>query len=187
MEILANFLAGQTGIECIIFRFGEIYGPLNHWKSMPSILAQAAVKGENPDLKNVLSGINAQDGSDRCYVKDAARAVALLQLASTLHHRVYNIATGRPTNNQDLVKAIKEVLPEAELQLPSEGVGTVSETSYLDNTWLVEDTDYQPSLVPLRVWPIISPGYRQATKIRQIISLLLAHETIYFCIDLSSN
>jgi UDP-glucose 4-epimerase len=144
MEIVADFLAGQTGIECIILRFGEIFGPLNHWNSIPGILVQAAVKGENPGLTNVLSGVYAQDGCDRCYVKDAARAVALLQLASTLHHRVYNIATGRPTKNQDIVAAIKEVIPEAQLELPSDDVGAELEPSYQDITWLVEDTGYQP-------------------------------------------
>lgn len=142
MEILGEFLGGQTGLECVMLRFGEIYGPLNHWNAMPNILAQAAAKDENPDLTNVLSGSNAEDGNDRCYAKDAARAVALLQLAGTLNHRVYNIGTGRPTTNQDLAEAIKEVLPEARLKLPTAGAGAASKPSYLDITRLMEDTGY---------------------------------------------
>ena len=101
--------------------------------------------GTKPDLANVLGGIRAQEGSDLCYVKDAAHAVALLQVAETLHHRVYNIATGRPTTNQELVAAIKEVIPEAVIELPSEDKGAEPRaTPYQDITRLVQDTGYQP-------------------------------------------
>lgn len=144
MEILGNFLAGHTGIECVMLRFGEIFGPLNHWGGMPGSLAQAAAKSENPDLENLLGGADAQEGYDRCYVKDAAQAVALLQLASTLHHRVYNIGAGRATNNRELALAVKEVIPQTALELPPDRVRTTAEPSCLDITRLVEDTGYHP-------------------------------------------
>jgi UDP-glucose 4-epimerase len=140
-EIVADYLTRQTGIECVMLRFGEIYGPLNPWNSLPSILVQAAVAGTKPDLAN----LSAEEGSDRCYVKNAAHAVALLQMAETLHHRVYNIAAGRPTTNQDLVTAVKEVVPEFVIELPSEGERPEPRAiPYLDITRLVQDTGYQP-------------------------------------------
>ncbi len=144
-EIVADYLARQTGIECIQMRFGGIYGPLNPWNATPNVLVQAAVTGATSDLAHVLGGIRAQEGSDLCYVKDAAHAVALLQVAETLHHRVYNIATGRPTTNQDIVTAIKELIPEAVIELPSEDEGAEpAAISYQDITRLVQDTGYQP-------------------------------------------
>jgi UDP-glucose 4-epimerase len=143
-EIVADYLGRQTGIECVMLRFGEIYGPLNPWNSLASVLVDAAVAGTKPDLANQLGGVSAQEGSDRCYVKDAAHAAALLQVAETLHHRVYNIAAGRPTTNQDLVTAIKEVIPEFVVDLPSEGERTEPRAiPYQDITRLVQDTGYQ--------------------------------------------
>lgn len=144
-EIVADYLARQTGIECIQMRFGSIYGPLNPWNATPNVLVQAAVTGATSDLANVPGGIRAGEGSDLCYVKDAAHAVALLQGAETLHHRVYNIATGRPTTNQDIVTAIKELIPEVVIELPSENEGTEpAAIPYQDITRLVQDTGYQP-------------------------------------------
>ena len=105
----------------------------------------AAVTGTKPDLANVLGGIHAQESSDLCYVKDAAHAIALLQVADTLHYRVYNIATGRPTTNQDMVAAIKGVIPEAQIELPSRGqADRAGATPYQNITRLVQDTGYQP-------------------------------------------
>ncbi|GLV54508.1 hypothetical protein KDH_13550 [Dictyobacter sp. S3.2.2.5] len=142
---MADYLARQTGIECIQMRFGGIYGPLNPWNSFPNVLAQAAVTGTKLDLTNVLGGLRAQEGADLCYVKDAAHAVALLQVTETLHYRVYNIAAGRPTTNQELVAAIKEVIPEAVIALPWEDEGAEPVAiPYQDITRLVQDTGYQP-------------------------------------------
>jgi UDP-glucose 4-epimerase len=144
-EIVADYLARQTGVECILMRFGGIYGPLSPWNSPPNVLVHAAVTGSKPDLTNVLGGIHAKAGSDLCYVKDAAQAVALLQMADTLHHRVYNVASGRPTTNQDLVTAIKEVIPEAQIELPSMDLGAEpAAIPYQDITRLVQDTGYRP-------------------------------------------
>jgi UDP-glucose 4-epimerase len=112
-EIVSDYLATQTGIECITMRFGGIYGPLSKSQALlPSRLVHAAIEGTKPNLAHVLGDASAQGGSDMCYVKDAARAIALLQVAETLHHRVYNVASGRPTKNQDLVDAIKKLIPD---------------------------------------------------------------------------
>ena len=59
------------------------------------------------------------DGLDLCYVKDTGRAIALIQLASHLQHRTYNIASGRVTTNAEVIAAIREAVPEAELGLPA--------------------------------------------------------------------
>ncbi len=146
MEIVASYLAAQTGVECIMIRFGGIYGPLSQSRAfLPNLLVHAAIEGTKADLANMLGGASAQDGYDMCYVKDAARAVALLQVTDTLHHRVYNVATGRPTKNQDIVNAIKKVIPGFDIELPP-GHGWVDPgaTPYQDITWLHQDTGYQP-------------------------------------------
>lgn len=145
-EIVSDYLATRTGVECITMRFGGIYGPLSRSRAvMPNLLVHAAIEGTKPDLAGILGNTSAQDGYDMCYVKDTARAIALLQVAETLHHRVYNLASGRPTKNQDLVDAIKKDIPDFQVELPS-GYGWIDPSAlpYQDITWLTQDTGYQP-------------------------------------------
>jgi len=112
---------------------------------LPNLLVHAAVEGTTPNLTGVLGGANAQDGYDMCYVKDAARAIALLQVAETLHHRVYNVASGRATKNQDLVDAIARAIPDFQIALPSRSGEVLPSTlPYQDIRRLTQDTGYQP-------------------------------------------
>ncbi len=145
-EIVADYLASRTGVECITMRFGGIYGPLSRSRAvLPNLLVHAAVEGTTPNLTGVLGGANAQDGYDMCYVKDAARAIALLQVAETLHHRVYNVASGRATKNQDLVDAIARAIPDFQIALPSRSGEVLPSTlPYQDIRRLTQDTGYQP-------------------------------------------
>jgi UDP-glucose 4-epimerase len=145
-EIVSNYLATRIGVECITMRFGGIYGPLSKSRAfLPNLLVHAAIEGINPDLADLLGGAFAQDGYDMCYVKDAARAIALLQVADMLHHRVYNVASGRATKNQGIIDAIKKVLPDFQIELPSGHSWTNPDAlPYQDITWLTQDTGYQP-------------------------------------------
>ncbi len=145
-EIVADYLATQTGVECIIMRFGGIYGPLSRSRAvLPNLLVHAAIEGTKPDFTRTLGNASAQDGYDMCYVKDAARAIALLQVAETLHHRVYNVASGRPTKNQDIIDAIKKLMPDFQIELPPGRDGIDPSTlAYQDITRLTQDTGYRP-------------------------------------------
>ncbi len=142
-EILADYLATRTGVSCITMRFGGIYGPLSRSRSfLPNLLVHAALEGTTPGLANMLGGITASDGGDTCYVKDLARAVALLSMAPTLPYRVYNVASGRPTKNQDIIEAIKKLVPGFDFALPSgQRHGAIP---YQDISRLQQDTGYQP-------------------------------------------
>jgi UDP-glucose 4-epimerase len=145
-EIVSDYLATQTGVACITMRFGGTYGPLSRSRAvLPNLLVHAAIEGTKPHLVGMLGNVSAHDGYDMCYVKDVARAIALLQVAETLHHRVYNVASGRPTKNQDIVDAIKKLIPDFQVELPSEHSGNDSGAlPYQDITWLTQDTGYHP-------------------------------------------
>ena len=56
--------------------------------------------------------------ADLCYIKDMARAIPLLQTAEELQYDVYNIASGKPTPNKELVEAVKRVVPDFTVDLP---------------------------------------------------------------------
>jgi UDP-glucose 4-epimerase len=141
-ELLADHLAGVTGVDIVNYRIGAIWGPLGRPASpfFPAPrLIHAAVRGTTPDLEGPAY---AEDAIDLCYAKDCGRAIALLQLADHLNHRTYNVAAGRATSNAEVIAAIRQVIPDAQVDLPT---GGTSEPMGLDITRLRQDTGYEPA------------------------------------------
>ena len=143
-ELLGGHLADVTGIEVINLRISGTWGPLGHnpdpFFPAPQ-LVHAAAHGRAPDLSGVRGRQHAEDSLDLCYVKDTGRAIALLQLADHLSHRTYNVASGRATTNAEVAAAIKTVVPDAQVDLPT---GGETRQAWLDITRLREDTGYEP-------------------------------------------
>src|SRR2546427_7845413 len=96
-----------------------MYGPFQDPEqgSLALRLVHSAVTGNHPDLENVFFG-HADDEGDSLYIKDMARAIALLQTAEKLQYEVYNIASGKFTSNIELVEAVKRVVPNFKVDLP---------------------------------------------------------------------
>lgn len=146
--MLSNYLGTATALQTYNFRIGAARGPLGRAAS-PFVaapqLVHAAVRGTVPDFSTLRSAPHAQDGLDLVYARDCGRAIALLQLEGTLHHRVYNVASGRPTTNQEVIGAIEKVVPGVQIHL-SEGRDPTRSGRDLcfDITRLREDTGYQP-------------------------------------------
>ena len=106
----------------------------------------AAVKEIEPDLEGLRFGsIYADDGGNQCYIKDAARGIALLQTADKVSQPVYNVSSGQPTSNRQIVDAIRKVIPGFEIELPSGHMpGVPEDLWYFDINKLWEDTGYVP-------------------------------------------
>jgi UDP-glucose 4-epimerase len=147
-EVLAGYIGAATGVEAVCYRIAAIWGPLGRPASPYVVAGQfvhAAVRGVKPDLSNLYAPPYAGDGSDFCYVKDCGRAIALLQTAEKLNHRVYNVSSGRVTTNQQLIEAIRAVIPGAGVELP-EGRNPQypGPNLYLDITRARADVGYEP-------------------------------------------
>ena len=148
-ELLADYMAGVTGIEVLSCRIGGIWGPLGRAAS-PIVaapqLVHAAVRGTAADLSALHSPAYSDDGTDLCYAKDCGRAIALLQLSEQLSYRTYNVAAGRATTYGEIAAAIRKVIPDAQIELPAgrdpDGPG---HDTYLDITRIHQDTGYQPA------------------------------------------
>jgi UDP-glucose 4-epimerase len=146
-ELMADHLARTTGIDAVTYRIAAIWGPLGHTPSpffAAPQLVHAAARGTVPDLSTLRGGAYADNGTDLCYVKDCGRAIALLQLAGTLRHRVYNVASGRVTPNSEVIAAIRKAVPGARGTLP-EGRDPAAQDVCLDITRLRADTGYEPA------------------------------------------
>jgi UDP-glucose 4-epimerase len=144
-ELLAGHLANATGIEVVNLRISGTWGPLGHnpdpFFPAPQLI-HAAAHDRAPDLSGVSGRMHAEDSLDLCYVKDTGRAIALLQLADQLNHRTYNVASGHATTNAEVAAAIRQVVPDAQVDLPS---GGETRQAWLDITRLREDTGYEPA------------------------------------------
>lgn len=147
-ELLADYLAGATGTEIVNHRmspWGPGGNPDSPFTAAPQLVHSAA-RGTAPDLSALRSPAYADDGLDMCYVKDCARAIALLQLAPRLNHRTYNIASGKVLTNRDVAAAVTKLVPGTRIELP-EGRNPAGSGQgiCLDISRLREDADYQPA------------------------------------------
>ncbi|MFD1146858.1 NAD-dependent epimerase/dehydratase family protein [Saccharothrix hoggarensis] len=144
-ELLNDHLADATGIEIVNYRIAGIWGPREPhgplFFAAPE-LVHAAVRGTEPDLSPLHGPAHAEDALDLCYAKDCGRAIALLQTADRLGHRTYNVASGRPTSNAEIIAAIKAIVPDARVDLPAGGSGR---RTWLDIGRLQRDTGYRPA------------------------------------------
>jgi UDP-glucose 4-epimerase len=146
-ELLSDYLSGATGIEIINYRispWGPGGNPMSPFSAAPQIV-HAAARGATPDFSALRSPAYADDGFDMCYIKDGAKAIALLQLAPRLTYRTYNIASGQVLTNRAVAAAARRLVPDARIKLP-EGhspAGT-GQGLRLDISRLREDTGYQP-------------------------------------------
>ncbi|HJS93168.1 MAG TPA: NAD(P)-dependent oxidoreductase [Solirubrobacteraceae bacterium] len=130
----------EHGVDAISVRLPAVWGPRGRKESRffaaPGLI-HAAISGAPPPTTY------ADDAIDMLYVKDCAKAIALLQTADRLAHSTYNIGSGHATSNADVVAAIKRAIPGAELPLQV-GRSPNGAVAYLDTTRLQADTGFEP-------------------------------------------
>jgi len=145
LEILGLFFGQRTGLEVVMLRVAGIFGPMYHsMANLPSRLAHAAAHGKAPDFSGMRYGPpKANDGSDACYVKDVAEGIRLVHQAPTLQHHIYNVGNGKATRSIDLVNAIRETVPEFQVELPPGGDST---NRYMDLSRTTAEVGYTPKI-----------------------------------------
>jgi UDP-glucose 4-epimerase len=147
-ELLASFVGAHSDLEVVNMRFSAIWGPLGRTRSpffAAPALIHAAARGDAPDLLDRQQNGFAGDATDLCYVKDCARAVALLQTTARLHHATYNVAAGRATANAELLAAIADLEPDHSVTLPpGRDPSGPGHDMWLDISRLQNDTGYVP-------------------------------------------
>jgi nucleoside-diphosphate-sugar epimerase len=131
-----------SGVQPVVLRIGSTWGPLmdpeSPFNRVPPYIS-AVLRGERP------RPLHADDGGDWCYAPDAGRAIALLMTAETLRHDTYNVSSGRPVTNRELVNALQATVPGLRLDLlPGRQAGP-GDDPYLDITRLAKDTGFAPA------------------------------------------
>ena len=118
-EILGGHYAALTGIDIVFLRIGGIYGPLYQRENRVNTrMIRAAMAGVPASYEGVPGGAPYEDDeTDATYIKDCARAIALLTLARNLPSKAFNVGGGQTVTNRALAEAVKNVYPNAELAL----------------------------------------------------------------------
>lgn len=143
VEVAADQFAKKTGISTICARLMGMYGPFDGAQlGLEARLVHAAVSGKPPNLKDVFFG-HADDAGDLIYIKDMARAIALLQTVEKLQYDVYNIGSGKLTHNREVVEAVKKVAPNFKVDLPP-GHFPFPPLPIAETKRLQEDTGFSP-------------------------------------------
>jgi nucleoside-diphosphate-sugar epimerase len=141
VEPLTTHSLRDTGVQPVVLRIGNTWGPLmdpeSPFNAIPPYIS-AALRGDRPQP------LYADDGGDFCYAPDAGRAIALLTTAQTLRHITYNVSSGRPFTQRELVDALQAVVPGVQLDLLPGRAGGPGENPYLDITRLTEETGFEP-------------------------------------------
>ena len=143
VEVATSEFAKASDISSVCVRLLGMFGPWQDptFPGLPVRLVHAAVSGKPADLEDVfLAG--ADDGVDLLYIKDVARALALLQTAEKLSHDVYNVGSGRLTSNRELLAAIEGVVPGFKVDLPP---GRSLMVPVMETERLRADTGFTPT------------------------------------------
>ena len=85
---------------------------------------------------------------DTCYVKDCAAAIQLLQSASELKHRTYNVSAGLRSTAEDFVVGLKSRLPEVETALKPGRGPRGRKNALMDISRLVGETGFKVEYDP---------------------------------------
>ena len=144
VEVASGDFAENTGISSICTRLMGFYGPFQDTDqaALANRLVHAAVSDKPPNLDDAFF-TNADDAVDTLYIKDMARAIALLHTAEKLHHNIYNIGSGKTTPNSEVVESVKKAVPGFNVSLPP-GRFPFPPLPVMDVKRLQEDTGFSP-------------------------------------------
>ncbi len=140
VEISCSEFANASGTSSICARLAGMFGPCQDAGQLIPLLVHAAVTGKSPNLTNVFLG-SADDANAYIYIKDLARAIAMLHTEEKLHYTVYNVGSEKVTPNSEVLAAICEVVPEFKVNLPP-GHSAFPALPIMETKRLQEDTGF---------------------------------------------
>ncbi|MGN6128522.1 MAG: NAD-dependent epimerase/dehydratase family protein [Humibacter sp.] len=140
LELAADLARNSSGADVVGLRIGGVWGPLGNPASrffgLPRLL-HAALTGDPLHLE-------ANVACDLIHVEDAARAIASVMTASKLSHPIYNIGSGRTTTDQEVVDAIRQLIPDAPISVSADAPRVDVGPLHIDR--LVADTGFETRL-----------------------------------------
>lgn len=145
-EGMGRNFARMRGLQFVALRFSQIYGPGKLQRHGPygifSQLIESPLAG-----KPVKIARGGDQRDDVIYVDDIAEAIVLAVLHRRPSYDVYNISRGVGTTLHDFAHAVRQVVPEAQIDigggLDYHGLGA-SYCGIMDNTRARTDLGFEP-------------------------------------------
>jgi UDP-glucose 4-epimerase len=132
-ELLCFIYKKEYRTDVVVTRPSRIYGPFYTAGRNPILrMVKAAVKGVKDDLTNVNEG----ECHDFVYVRDCARAVAVIHLTEKPKQDLYNVGFGKLHSYGDVAQVLQKTIPGVSLKLGSGGFDTITKTAYDINACL---------------------------------------------------
>lgn len=145
-ETLAGFAAETTGIPMACVRPSGVWGPGGRNSArifaLPGLVHAAVRPGSA--APGQFTRFREDDAGDLCYVKDCARAIALVHTATHLNHSTYNIGGGRAYANAEVVASLTSAVPGFTTELSPGKTAGYPADPYMDLKRLHDDTGFQP-------------------------------------------
>jgi UDP-glucose 4-epimerase len=130
----------------VCVRLSGIWGPGGRNSSRIFALPGLVHAAIHPDQTSadMFTSFREDDAADLCYVKDCARAIALMQTAKHLNHATYNVGGGQAFTNSEVVASLTAAVPGFKTKLaPGETPGHPTDP-YLALDRLRDDTGFKP-------------------------------------------
>lgn len=144
-ELLCFIYQKEYKMDIVITRPSRIYGPLYTAGRNPILrMVTAVVKGQ----PTVFNDVNGNEGHDFVYVRDCARAHALIHCTEKPKYDLYNIGLGRHHTLGEVARTLEKIFPGTRIELAAR-VSTITKTAFdieacLDNTRIHEEFGYLP-------------------------------------------
>ncbi len=123
-ELLFFIYQKEYKLDMIITRLSRMYGPPYPAGRHIGRMVTAALKGGQVDLTNV---INQNEGHDFLFVRDCARAIAMVHLAPKPRHAIYNVGSGELTTFSDVARTLEKIIPGSILKLGTGAFSTATD------------------------------------------------------------
>jgi UDP-glucose 4-epimerase len=117
-------------MDVVITRLSRIYGPDYPAGRPITRMIAAALRGGQADLDD----INENEGHDFLYVRDCARAIAMIHFAQKPRHAIYNIGSGKLVKFGDMAQTLEKIFPGSVLILGKGESATGSAIDYVPKT-----------------------------------------------------
>jgi len=116
MEQICFLYNDYYGLSVASLRIGANYGPACGSMGINEMIHNA-LEGKKTEIPMLPSNRRTHP----VYARDTAEATCFVHLAESLKHYIYNVADGTHPTMQEIAKVIKEVIPNADIQLGPPG------------------------------------------------------------------
>ena len=139
-EIAARWFSAQLGLEVVVMRLSNIYGPqYTSMRNAPSRYLFERLGRDIGDAPTMMSGDIYDRMADFCHVEDCANGIALIATADRLAHDTYNIGGGESVDDE-AVRWAADAAMGANTPRPS----ARPNANYMDIARAAEDLGYRP-------------------------------------------